>query len=52
MATYALTQYTTTVLVQRYLQYPGDFQFLMWDLYNFGFVLAVSYTATAAKLTI
>jgi len=47
MATYALTQYTTTVLVQRFLQYPGDFQYLQWDLYNFGFILVIGYTATA-----
>ena len=52
MATYALTQFTTTVIVNKFLQYPSDFQYLQWDLYNFAFILVIGYTATATKLTV
>jgi magnesium-transporting ATPase (P-type) len=53
MAIYSLTQYTTTVIAERYLQYPADMQYLYWDLIlNFFFIVFVGYTATAKKLSI
>lgn len=52
MAIYSLIEYTTTVLSQKFLQYPGDLQYLYWDLcLNFFFILFVGNTATADKLT-
>jgi magnesium-transporting ATPase (P-type) len=45
---YSLIQYTTTVLTQKFLQYPADFQYLYWDLFlNFSFIVFIGYTKTA-----
>lgn len=53
MAIYALIQYTTTVMSEKYLAYPSDFNFLYWDLgLNFFFVLFIGYTNTADRLSI
>lgn len=53
MAIYSLIQYTTTVVSEKYLQYPGDFQYLYWDLcLNFFFIVFIGYTRTAAELSI
>jgi magnesium-transporting ATPase (P-type) len=52
MAIYSLIQYTTTVLSQKFLQYPGDLQYLYWDLaLNFFFILFIGNTKTAGSLT-
>lgn len=48
MAIYSLIEYTTTVISEKYLQYPADLQFLYWDLVlNFFFILFIGYTSTA-----
>jgi len=53
MAIYSLIEYTTTVISEKYLQYPADMQYLYWDLIlNFFFILFVGYTATAKELSI
>ena len=53
MAIYSLIEYTTTVISEKYLQYPADMQYLYWDLIlNFFFILFVGYTATAKDLSI
>jgi hypothetical protein len=53
MAIYSLIQYTTTVLSQRYLQYPADLQYLYWDLIlNFSFIFFIGYTSTAKELSV
>jgi cation-transporting P-type ATPase 13A2 len=52
MAIYSLIEYTTTVLSQKFLQYPGDLQYLYWDLcLNFFFIVFIGNTQTAEKLT-
>ncbi len=52
MAIYSLIQYTTTVLSQKYLQYPADLQYLYWDLcLNFAFIVFIGNTRTADTLT-
>lgn len=52
LAMYTLVQYTTTSISQRYLQYPGDLQYLYWDLcLNFVFMVFIGYTKTADELT-
>jgi hypothetical protein len=53
MAVYSLIQYTTTVLCQKFLQYPADLHYLYWDLFlNFFFVVFIGYTATAKDLSV
>lgn len=53
MAIYSLIQYTTTVLSERFLQYPADQQYLYWDLMlNFSFILFIGHTGTADHLSI
>lgn len=53
MAIYSLIQYTTTVICLKYLQYPGDFHYLYWDLVlNFGYILFIGNTATAKELSV
>jgi magnesium-transporting ATPase (P-type) len=53
MAIYSLIEYSTTVIDERYLQYPADLQYLYWDLcLNFFFILFIGYTATADHLSI
>lgn len=53
MATYALTQYTTTTICQIYYTRPGQFQYLYWDIAcNFFFILLIGYTATANRLSV
>jgi len=53
MAIYSLIEYTTTVICEKYLQYPADLQYLYWDLVlNFFFILFIGYTATAKDLSV
>jgi cation-transporting ATPase 13A3/4/5 len=53
MALYSLTQYTTTTICERFLQYPADMQYLYWDLFlNFAFIVFIGYTGTATKLSV
>lgn len=53
MAIYSLIEYTTTVLSEKFLQYPGDLQYLYWDLVlNFFFIVFIGYTKTAEKLSV
>ena len=53
MALYSLIQYTTTIMTQFYFSYPGDFQYLYWDIFcNFLLFLTVGYTGTAEKLSV
>jgi hypothetical protein len=53
MAIYSLTQFSTTILTELFLEYPADFQFLYWDLVcNFLLIIFVGYTATADVLSI
>lgn len=53
MAIYSLIQYTTTVVSQKFLQYPADLQYLYWDLaLNFFFILFIGNTYTARDLSI
>ena len=53
MAIYSLIQYTTTVICLKYLQYPGDFHYLYWDLVlNFGYILFIGNTATSKELSV
>lgn len=53
MATYALTQYTTTTICEIYYVYPAQFQYMYWDMgCNFFFIILVGYTATADNLSI
>jgi cation-transporting ATPase 13A2 len=48
MAIYSLIQYSTVVIVEKYLQYPADQQFLYWDLVlNFFFIIFIGYTNSA-----
>jgi cation-transporting P-type ATPase 13A2 len=48
MAIYSLIEYTTTVISEKYLQYPYDLQYLYWDLcLNFFFIVFIGYTRTA-----
>lgn len=52
MALYSLIQYTTTIITQYYFSYPGDFQYLYWDVFcNFLFFLTIGYTGTAERLS-
>lgn len=53
MAIYSLIQYTTTVICLKYLQYPGDFHYLYWDLVlNFGYIIFIGNTATSKELSV
>ena len=53
MAIYSLIQFSSTIILELYLQYPADFQFLYWDLVlNFSMIIFVGYTATASRLSI
>jgi hypothetical protein len=53
MAIYSLIQFTTTVILELFLEYPADFQFLYWDLVlNFFPIVFVGYTATADRLSV
>jgi magnesium-transporting ATPase (P-type) len=53
MAVYSLIEYTTTVISEKFLQYPGDLQYLYWDLcLNFFFILFIGYTKTAKTLSV
>jgi cation-transporting ATPase 13A3/4/5 len=53
MAIYSLIQYSTTVISERFLQFPADQQYLYWDLcLNFLFIIFVGYTGTADSLSI
>ena len=47
MVTFALIMYTTTVITQKFLQYPTDPQYLWWDLSNFLLVFLIGYTEPA-----
>lgn len=53
MAIYSLIQYTTTVIGEKFLQYPGQYQYLYWDLaMNFFFIVFIGYTKTATTLSV
>ena len=53
MAIYSLIQYTTTLVSEKFLQYPQDFHFLYWDLgLNFIYIIFIGYTKTASELSI
>lgn len=53
MAIYSLIQFTSTIIQERYLQYPADFQYLYWDFcMNFILIVFIGYTATADKLSV
>ena len=53
MAIYSLTQYSTTVLSEKFIQYNGDLQYLYWDLVlNFCFIVFIGYTGSADKLSV
>ena len=52
MALYSLIQYNTVVLVQFFFGFPGDFNYLYWDVVcNFFFFMVIGYTGTSDKLT-
>ena len=53
MASYSLTQYTSSIIAQLFYSYPADFHFLFWDIgCNFFFIVFVGYTATTKKLSL
>ena len=53
MASYSLTQYTTSIIAQIFYSFPADFHYLYWDIgCNFFFIIFVGYTATSQKLSI
>lgn len=52
MASYSLTQYTTSIINQLFYSYPADFHYLYWDIgCNFFFIVVFGFTATANKLS-
>lgn len=47
MALYSLIQYTSTIITQYFYAYPGQIQYLYWDLAgNFFFFITFGYTST------
>jgi hypothetical protein len=53
MASYSLTQYTTSIIAQLFYSYPADLHFLYWDIAcNFFFIIFVGYTATTERLSV
>ena len=53
MASYSLTQYTTSIIAQLYYSYPADFHYLYWDIgCNFFFIVFVGFTSTTDKLSV
>ena len=53
MAIYSLIQFASSIILEVFLQYPADFQFLYWDIIlNFAPIIFVGYTATATRLSI
>jgi len=47
MAIYSLIQYTSSIICQIFYSYPGDFQYLYWDLFgNFFLFLTFGNTGT------
>ena len=52
MASYSLTQYTTSIIAQIFYSFPADLHYIYWDLgCNFFFIIFVGYTATSKKLS-
>jgi cation-transporting ATPase 13A2 len=52
LALYSLIQYTSSNICIYFYSYPGDFQFLYWDVFgNFFFFIVFGYTQTADKLS-
>jgi cation-transporting ATPase 13A2 len=53
MASYSLTQYTTSIVDQIFYSYPADFHYLYWDIAcNFFFIVVFGFTGTADKLSV
>ena len=53
MASYSLTQYTTSIIAQLFYSYPADLHYLYWDIAcNFFFIVFVGYTATSDRLSV
>lgn len=53
MASYSLTQYTTSIIDQIFYSYPADFHYLYWDIAcNFFFIVVFGFTGTAEKLSL
>jgi cation-transporting P-type ATPase 13A2 len=53
MATYALTQYVVTTISEIFYSYPGQYQYMYWDLAcNLLFIIFIGYTDTADRLSV
>lgn len=53
MAIYSLMEFTTTSILEVFLEYSPDFQFLYWDVaLNFLPIVFLGYTATADRLSV
>ena len=53
MASYSLTQYTTSIIDQIFYSYPADLHYLYWDIgCNFFFIVVFGFTAPADKLSV
>ena len=52
MAIYSLIQSTESIILEFYLSYPADLQYLYQDLIlNFALIVFIGYTGTSEKLT-
>lgn len=53
MASYSLTQYTTSIIAQVFYSFPADLHYLYWDIgCNFFFIVFVGYTSTSQRLSV
>ena len=53
MAIYSLIQSTESIILEFYLSYPADLQYLYQDLIlNFSLIVFIGYTGTSTKLSI